>query len=148
MRRDTLAQIVAKCPVRPGPTQDAILKPQSAALKIAFPEEQHSPPSVLPEGRSRARTTLGAPMASLADLLSLSLWPSPTSTALIAHHDFPVTLVLHLHPPLTPHLHRLFLILILIRRVRRFLNLEHQRPTFPPMSSVIHWWTNLCYHHQ
>ena len=91
-------------------------------------------------------------MVSLADLRSPSLCPSPTQSntqmAPIAHHDFPVTLVIRLHPPFTPHLHRLFLIRILIRRGRRFLNSEHQLPTFPPMSSAIHWWTNLCYHHQ
>jgi hypothetical protein len=78
MRLDTLAQIAAKCHVRPGPTQDAILKPPLAVPKIAFPAEPHNPHSVLPEGRSRVRTTRGDPMASLADSLFPSLCPSLT----------------------------------------------------------------------
>jgi hypothetical protein len=152
MRLDTLAQIVARCPVRPGPTQDVTLKPPLAALKIAIPAEPPNPHSVLPEERSRVRTTRGDPMVSLADLLFPSLCPSLTQvnppTAPTAHHDFPVILVHHLRPPFTPHLHRLSLIPILIRRERRSLRTEHQRPRFPPTLSAIHWWTNLCYNHQ
>ena len=151
MRLDTPAQIVAKCRVPPGPTQDGILKPLSAALMMACPGEPPNPQSDPPEEKSRAPTT-PPPMASSAALLSPSPCPNLTlpnpQTAPTARHDFPTILVLHQLLVYPAHQHRLSLILISTPRGRRSPSTERRRPRFPPVSSVTHWWTNLRYRPQ
>ena len=160
MRLDTVAQIVAKCPVPPGPMQDAILKLPSPVLMTAFREETLNPQSDLPEEKSRVPMTPHPTVThtSSEDLGSPPLCPNPSPnprTTPAVPHDFPAILALHLLPPIAylSHIHHLLrmsrsLSPIPIPRVRRSSSSERRHPRFPPVSSVTHWLTNPCNRHQ